>query len=95
MAVQVNPALQNVRRGFLLVYLNSFNEWHEGHAFEPMKDAAALDPVERAFGYHNPARGDYRLSTLGSLLRPVVLSAMRTRSESGCAALGAHRRFAA
>ena len=72
MAVQVDPGLQNFRRGFLLVYLNSFNEWHEGHAFEPMKDAAALDPVERAFGYHNPARGDYRLSTLTSLLQPVV-----------------------
>ena len=28
--------------GFFLTYVNSFNEWHEGHAFEPMKDAAAL-----------------------------------------------------
>ena len=40
--VQLDPALTNARRGFLLVYLNSFNEWHEGHAFEPMKDAAEL-----------------------------------------------------
>jgi hypothetical protein len=72
LAVQVDPALINFRRGFLIVYLNSFNEWHEGHAFEPMKDAGALSEVERAFGYHNPARGDYRLSALTSLLWPVV-----------------------
>jgi hypothetical protein len=81
MAVQVDPGLRNFRRGFLLVYLNSFNEWHEGHSFEPMKDAAALDPVERAFGYHNPARGDYRLQALAGLLQPVV-DATRAGSES-------------
>ena len=71
-AVQTDPALANVRRGFFLVYVNSFNEWHEGHAFEPMKDAAELSAAERALGYHNPARGDYRLATLGRQVRGVL-----------------------
>jgi hypothetical protein len=69
---QTDPRLLNDRRGFFLVYVNSFNEWHEGHAFEPMKDAAELTPEERAFGYRNPARGDYRLQVLRSLLRPLL-----------------------
>ena len=68
LAVQTDPALANAQRGFLLVYLTSFNEWHEGHAFEPMADAASLRPALRAFGYHNPARGDYRLAALSALL---------------------------
>jgi hypothetical protein len=71
-AVQTDPALANVRRGFFLVYINSFNEWHEGHAFEPMKDAADLKPEERALGYHNPARGDYRLAALGRLVNDTL-----------------------
>ena len=75
LAVQLDPTLQNFRRGFFLVYLNSFNEWHEGHAFEPMRDAGALSAVERSFGYHNPSRGDYRLATLRGLLQPVVAPA--------------------
>lgn len=50
------------------MYVNSFNEWHEGHAFEPMKDAADLAPEERVHGYRNPQRGDYRLATLRALL---------------------------
>ncbi|PYQ10677.1 MAG: hypothetical protein DMF80_23575 [Acidobacteria bacterium] len=70
--VQTDPALTNARRGFFLVYINSFNEWHEGHAFEPMKDAADLTPAERSLGYHNPARGDYRLATLGRLVQGVL-----------------------
>jgi len=78
LAVQSHPALANVKKGFFLVYVNSFNEWHEGHAFEPMKDAAELRPDERAFGYHNPARGDYRLATLATLLRVVLTPAAGT-----------------
>ena len=72
LAVQTDPALTNMKRGFFLVYINSFNEWHEGHAFEPMKDAADLSPAERAQGYHNPAHGDYRLATLGRLVQNVL-----------------------
>jgi len=72
LAVQTDPALANAQRGFLLVYVTSFNEWHEGTSFEPMKDAAALRPGERAFGYHNPAQGEYRLALLSSLLRQVL-----------------------
>jgi hypothetical protein len=37
-----------------------------------MKDAAALSPAERALGYHNPTRGDYRLATLGALVEGVL-----------------------
>jgi hypothetical protein len=69
LAVQSDPALENDRRGFFLVYINSFNEWHEGHAFEPMKDAADLTPAERTQGYANPAQGDYRLRALAELVR--------------------------
>jgi hypothetical protein len=71
-SVQTDPGLANAKRGFFLVYINSFNEWHEGHAFEPMKDEADLRPEERALGYHNPARGDYRLATLGRLVHGVL-----------------------
>ena len=71
-AVQTDPTLANAKRGFFLVYINSFNEWHEGHAFEPMKDAADLSAAERSLGYHNPAHGDYRLATLGGLVRDVL-----------------------
>jgi hypothetical protein len=70
--VQTDLTLTNARRGFFLVYINSFNEWHEGHAFEPMRDAADLLPAERPFGYHNPARGDYRLITLAGLVNGVL-----------------------
>jgi hypothetical protein len=70
--VQTDPLLENARRGFFLVYVNSFNEWHEGHAFEPMKDAAELRPEERALGYHNPADGSYRMSLLRALLQPLL-----------------------
>ena len=72
LAVQTDPALGNLRRGFFLVYITSFNEWHEGHGFEPMQDAPQLTPDQRALGYHNPASGDYRLSLLAQLLRPVL-----------------------
>jgi hypothetical protein len=70
-ALQTDPVLSNRRRGFFLVYLNSFNEWHEGHQFEPMKDAADLTPEERG-RYHNPEDGSHRLKALGKLLAGVL-----------------------
>jgi hypothetical protein len=73
--VQTDPALSNFARGFFLVYINSFNEWHEGHSFEPMKDAAQLTADERALGYHNPAEGAYRLAALRALIPPVLQDA--------------------
>jgi hypothetical protein len=54
-----------------LVYVNSFNEWHEGTAFEPMKSYRDMTPGERLI-YHNPASGSYRLSTLQSLMDLVL-----------------------
>ena len=68
-AAQTDPALVNHQRGFFLVYVNSFNEWHEGHAFEPMKNDVELTADERVHGYHNPAQGDYRLIALANELR--------------------------
>ncbi|HCQ99250.1 MAG TPA: hypothetical protein DIU48_07505, partial [Acidobacteria bacterium] len=66
--LQTHPWLGNVHRGFFLVHITSFNEWHEGHQYEPMKDYATLSPAERAVGYHNPADGAYRLRHLADLL---------------------------
>jgi len=68
LAVQTDAVLQNAKSDFLLVYLNSFNEWHEGTAFEPMLDASELTPSLRRRGYHNPSRGDRRLAALSGLL---------------------------
>jgi hypothetical protein len=73
LALQTNTALANVKKGFFLTYINSFNEWHEGHQFEPMKDAAALTRDERAVGYHNPVDGGYRWKRLGDLLAELDL----------------------
>ena len=72
LALQTDPALANAKRGFFLVYLNSFNEWHEGHQFEPMKDRAELTPEELAVGYHNPDDGAYRLHVMRKLLAEVL-----------------------
>lgn len=66
--LQTHPWLGNVDAGFFLTYITSFNEWHEGTSFEPMKDDADLTLPERAVGYHNPAVGDYRLRLLQQLL---------------------------
>jgi len=68
LALQTKATLANARKDFFLTYINSFNEWHEGHQFEPMKDAAALTADERAVGYHNPSDGGYRLERLRDLL---------------------------
>lgn len=71
--LQTHPWLGNVDNGFFLVHITSFNEWHEGHQYEPMKDAAALSPAERAIGYHNPEDGAYRLRHLADLLARLQL----------------------
>jgi glycoprotein endo-alpha-1,2-mannosidase len=68
LALQTDSALSNSVKGFFLVYINSFNEWHEGHQLEPMKDYAALSPAERPVGYRNPHAGTYRLDYLRALL---------------------------
>jgi hypothetical protein len=73
--LQADQALANYRRGFFLVYINSFNEWHEGHQFEPMRDAAELTDAERALGYHNPSQGNYRLEKIRELVNLVLDSA--------------------
>jgi hypothetical protein len=70
-SVQSDSELTNFRRGFFLVYANSFNEWHEGHAFEPMKDDVELSAAEQALNYRNPRYGDYRLMTLSQELRSI------------------------
>jgi hypothetical protein len=72
LALQTATGSANVKSGFFLVYLNSFNEWHEGHQFEPMKDAAQLSAAERAIGYHNPDDGRYRLDLIKKLLSSVI-----------------------
>jgi len=71
-ATQTDPRFTNARRGFFLAYINSFNEWHEGTQFEPMKDRAALSGNERAIGYHNYDQGSYRLEQLRDLLASVL-----------------------
>jgi hypothetical protein len=70
--LQTSPMLANSRQGFFLVYINSFNEWHEGHQFEPSRNRAELTASERALGLHNGDEGSYRLDTLGGLIRDVV-----------------------
>lgn len=70
--VQTDPNLTDTSDGFFLVYINSFNEWHEGTAMEPARDHDALLPEEQAFGYHNAAQGNYRLAYLASRLKAVL-----------------------
>ena len=70
--LQTQPTLSNVKQGFFFAYINSFNEWHEGHQFEPSKNRADLSDAERAAGYHNGDDGRYRLDTLGRLVKSVI-----------------------
>lgn len=77
LTLQLDPALLDAKRGFFLAYINSFNEWHEGTAFEPAVPFADLSPAQRAIGYHNPETGSWRLQLLHDLLHelqnPVAL----------------------
>lgn len=73
-AVQEDRRLTNFNRGFFAIYINSFNEWHEGHAFEPMRNASDLLPEERALAYHNPLNGSARIETLGRALQSLSTS---------------------
>lgn len=70
--VQTNPTLGIASAGLFIAYIATFNEWHEGTSFEPMKDRAALLPQEVPFGYHNPARGRYRLDYLKPRLERII-----------------------
>jgi hypothetical protein len=70
--LQMDSSLQNARSGFLAVYIATFNEWHEGTAFEPMKDYTALLPEELPYEYHNPANGRYRLDYLKERLDRIL-----------------------
>jgi len=71
LAHQADPQSANWKRGFLLVPVNSFNEWHEGTSFEPMKSFRDLSNAERLL-YHNPIDGSYRLNVLTALLEAVL-----------------------
>ena len=68
LTLQLDPNLANQPRGFFAMYINSFNEWHEGTAFEPAVDFAALLPLQRAIGYHNPDNGRWRTQLLQDVL---------------------------
>jgi hypothetical protein len=69
--LQIDPESANEKQGFFLVYVNSFNEWHEGTQFEPMKPYGELTAAERRT-YHNPADGRYRIDILEELLGEVL-----------------------
>ena len=61
-----------------MTYINSFNEWHEGTAFEPAKDYAGLSPGELAVGYHNPTNGRWRIELLNDALAGIYAGAENT-----------------
>jgi glycosyl hydrolase family 99 len=67
LAHQADAGSASWRTGFLLVPINSFNEWHEGTAFEPMKSYLDLTEAERRL-YHNPVNGSYRLAAVQRLM---------------------------
>jgi hypothetical protein len=70
--LQSDPNLYNGAQGFFLTYLTTFNEWHEGTAFEPAKNRADLPPEQRVFNYHNPDDGDWRMDELRTLMRQAL-----------------------
>ena len=69
--LQVAENSANLRRGFFLVYVNSFNEWHEGTMFEPTVSYGSLSEAERRT-YHDSTAGAYRLETLQSLMAQII-----------------------
>jgi hypothetical protein len=85
-ALQTDPRFTNAQRGFFAVFINSFNEWHEGTHFEPMRPRAALSAEELAIGYHNHDNGTTRLDKLRELL------ADARYQVSGCHLTAAPRR---
>jgi hypothetical protein len=77
---QTDPKRSNARKGVFVVYINSFNEWHEGTAFEPARDFEDLGPEELAVGYHNVTDGRWRLDLLGDTLAEVFEGARTART---------------
>ena len=76
---QTDPKRFNARQGVFVTYINSFNEWHEGTAFEPARDADDLGPDELATGYHNTVDGRWRLDLLRETLAEVYDGAETAR----------------
>lgn len=68
LAVQLDQSLVDAGRGFFAAYINSFNEWHEGTAFEPAVPLADLPSAQRGIGYHDPENGTWRLELLHDAL---------------------------
>ena len=70
--LQMDPLLPAARAGFFAAYIATFNEWHEGTAFEPMKDhrrAAAGGTASRLSQSRRRAvRLDYLKPRLAQLL---------------------------
>lgn len=69
--LQTAPPSANRHKGFFLVYVNSFNEWHEGTQFEPTMSYTSLTPAQRR-AYHNAVAGAYRLETLQDMMAQVL-----------------------
>jgi hypothetical protein len=82
LSLQTDETLSDWQQGFFLVYLTSFNEWFEGHAFEPMRDWADLTADERTREYHNAVQGDYRLTALTDLLKTVLEEPASAEAEA-------------
>jgi glycoprotein endo-alpha-1,2-mannosidase len=72
-AVQTDTRFTNAQRGFFVAYINSFNEWHEGTQFEPVRPRDGLTRDELAVGYHNHENGTLRLEKLRALLQKEIM----------------------